>query len=109
MKRLIELINTEDKKNPYTDQELAELLSIPRLKVIQKRNELNIPDSRDRRKELLLTDLKEVLYENIDISERKVTELMLKKGYNTFKKYHSQKYEGCNSRNYRKKRYYTKD
>lgn len=82
MKRLIELINNEDKKNPYTDQDIAELLFIPRLKVIQERNELNIPDSRDRRKELLLTDLKEVLYENPDISERKVTELMLKKGYN---------------------------
>lgn len=82
MQKLTELINTEDKKNPYTDQELAELLSIPRLKVIQKRNELNIPDSRDRRKELLLADLNEVLYENINISERKVTELMIKKGYN---------------------------
>jgi len=82
VKNLIEFINTEDKKNPYTDQELAELLSIPRIKVIQKRNELNIPDSRDRRKELLLADFKEVLYENINISERKVTDLMIKKGYN---------------------------
>lgn len=82
MQRLIELINTEDKKNPYTDQDLAELLSIPRLKVIQKRNELNIPDSRDRRKELLLTDLKKILSDNANISERKVTELMIKKGYN---------------------------
>lgn len=61
MQRLIEFINSEDKKNPYTDQELAEFLSIPRLKVIQKRNELNIPDSRDRRKELLLADLREIL------------------------------------------------
>lgn len=82
MKSLNELINTEDKKNPYTDQELAELLSIPRLKVIQKRNELNIPDSRDRRKELLLADLKEILHENINMSERKVTELMVNRGYN---------------------------
>lgn len=82
MQRIIELINTEDKKNPYTDQDLAELLSIPRLKVIQKRNELNIPDSRDRRKELLLTDLKKILSDNANISERKVTELMIKKGYN---------------------------
>lgn len=32
MQRLIEFINSEDKKNPYTDQELAEFLSIPRLK-----------------------------------------------------------------------------
>lgn len=81
MEKLIELINTEDKKNPYTDQELAELLFVPRLKVIQKRNELNIPDSRDRRKDLLLKDLKQILNENINISERKVTELMIKKGY----------------------------
>lgn len=82
MQRLIELINSEDKKNPYTDQELAEFLSIPRLKVIQKRNELNIPDSRDRRKELLLADLREILKKNINLSERKVTELMMERGYN---------------------------
>nr|WP_017209666.1 sigma 54-interacting transcriptional regulator [Clostridium beijerinckii] len=82
MQRLIELINSEDKKNPYTDQELAEFLSIPRLKVIQKRNELNIPDSRDRRKELLLADLREILKKNINLSERKVTELMTERGYN---------------------------
>lgn len=81
MKSLIELINTEDKKNPYTDQELAEFLSIPRLKIIQKRNELNIPDSRDRRKDLLLSDLKEILCEHANISERKITELMIQKGY----------------------------
>ncbi|NRY03306.1 sigma 54-interacting transcriptional regulator [Clostridium beijerinckii] len=82
MQRLIEFINSEDKKNPYTDQELAEFLSIPRLKVIQKRNELNIPDSRDRRKELLLADLREILKKNINLSERKVTELMMERGYN---------------------------
>ncbi|EHI97230.1 PTS system transcriptional activator [Clostridium sp. DL-VIII] len=82
MQRLIELINSEDKKNPYTDQELAGFLSIPRLKVIQMRNELNIPDSRDRRKELLLADLRDILQKNMSLSERKVTELMVKRGYN---------------------------
>ncbi len=81
MRRLSELIDTEDKKNPYTDQELSELLSIPRLKVIEKRRELSIPDSRDRRKALLLSDLKEILYSN-NISERKATERMIQKGYN---------------------------
>lgn len=82
MQRLIQLINNEDKKNPYKDQELAEFLSIPRLRVIQIRNELNIPDSRDRRKNLLLADLREVLRQNINLSERKVTELMIERGYN---------------------------
>ncbi len=82
MQKLIELINSEDKKNPYTDQELAGFLSIPRLRVIQMRNELNIPDSRDRRKELFLTDLREILRKNINLSERKITELMIERGYN---------------------------
>ena len=82
MEKLIEIIEKEDKKNPYTDQELSKMLSIPRLKIISERNKLNIPDSRDRRRKVLLEDLKDILSTNKNISERKITELMIKRGYN---------------------------
>lgn len=82
MQKLIEIINNEDKKNPFTDQELAKMLSMPRIKIINERNKLNIPDSRDRRKDLLLRDLKIILSEYPNLSERKTTELMIDKGYN---------------------------
>ncbi|GKU28458.1 sigma 54-interacting transcriptional regulator [Clostridium folliculivorans] len=81
MDKLIEIIKTEDKKNPYTDQELSEMLSMPRAKIIAERNRLNIPDSRDRRKDILLKDLKEILKMNPNVSERKLTELMIERGY----------------------------
>ncbi|MBL4930463.1 sigma 54-interacting transcriptional regulator [Clostridium paridis] len=81
MREISEIISSEDKKNPYTDQELADMLSMPRIKVINERNKLNIPDSRDRRKDILLKDLKEILSLNPNVSERKLTELMIDRGY----------------------------
>ncbi|MBK1813630.1 sigma 54-interacting transcriptional regulator [Clostridium sp. YIM B02505] len=81
MDKLIEIIKTEDKKNPYTDQELSEMLCMPRAKIIAERNKLNIPDSRDRRKDILLKDLKEILKIHPNASERKLTELMVERGY----------------------------
>ncbi len=82
MEKLVEIIKQEDKKNPYTDQELAKILSLPRLKIISERNKLNIPDSRDRRKKMLLEDLKDILTKNPNMSERKITDLMIERGYN---------------------------
>ncbi|WP_238886093.1 sigma 54-interacting transcriptional regulator [Clostridium sp. YIM B02551] len=81
MREISEIISSEDKKNPYTDQELADMLSMPRIKVINERNKLNIPDSRDRRKDILLKDLREILSLNPNVSERKLTELMIDRGY----------------------------
>lgn len=45
--RLKKLIETENKKNPYTDEQLAELLDLRRDAVTVLRGELNIPDSRE--------------------------------------------------------------
>lgn len=81
MERIQEIIKEEDKKNPYTDQQLAEILLTTRVKVISERNRLKIPDSRDRRRECLLRDLKEILKSNSNISERKLTEIMNERGY----------------------------
>ncbi|MDD7796338.1 sigma 54-interacting transcriptional regulator [Clostridium sp. 'White wine YQ'] len=81
MREISEIISSEDKKNPYTDQELADMLSMPRIKVINERNKQNIPDSRDRRKDILLKDLKEILSLSPNVSERKLTELMIDRGY----------------------------
>ena len=51
--RLIQLLEAEDKKNPYTDEQLAKILNIRRDAVTVLRSELNIPDSRERRKPYL--------------------------------------------------------
>ena len=53
MKKILLEIQNEDKKNPYTDKELSEILGISRGDIVQFRKINNIPNSRDRRKELL--------------------------------------------------------
>ena len=75
-------INSEDNKNPYTDQELARRLNLSRADVISFRKKHNIPDSRERRKICIIKDLKKILEKNEKISERKITELLIEQGYN---------------------------
>jgi DNA-directed RNA polymerase specialized sigma54-like protein len=51
--KLIKIIKSENKKCPFTDDEIAKQLSVTREAVTQLRKELDIPDSRDRRKTYL--------------------------------------------------------
>lgn len=52
MDKILREIQREDKKNPYTDQELAEMLNVARSEVISVRKKNNILDSRERRKNI---------------------------------------------------------
>lgn len=80
--KIIEVINFEDKKNPYTDEEIAKKLGILRETVTEYRNENGIPDSRQRRKELILKDAVEIIKNNRKISDRNFTQELNEKGYN---------------------------
>lgn len=82
MNNILREIEREDKKNPYTDQELADLLNLKRSEIIALRKKYNILDSRERRKKVLLKDLIEVIEENKSLSERKIAEILVNKGYN---------------------------
>lgn len=82
MNIILKEIDNEDKKNPYTDQELAQILNISRADVIAFRKKFNIPDSRERKKIFLIKDLRDILKKYDNLSERKITELMIEKGYN---------------------------
>lgn len=82
MNSILNEIEREDKKNPYTDQELADLLHIKRSEIIALRKKYNILDSRERRKKILIKDLIEVIESNNDLSERKIAEVLVEKGYN---------------------------
>ncbi|MDX5618048.1 RNA polymerase subunit sigma-54 [Clostridioides difficile] len=48
MDKILREIQREDKKNPYTDQELAEMLNVASSEVITVRNKNNILASRAR-------------------------------------------------------------
>lgn len=81
-KLILDLINKEDKKNPLTDEEIAEKLNILRETVTNIRNNNNIKDSRERRKEVLINDIQSIVMGSKNISDRKLTALLGEKGYN---------------------------
>ncbi|MGB9779574.1 sigma 54-interacting transcriptional regulator [Caldanaerobacter sp.] len=80
--KIFEIIQKEDKKNPLTDEQIAALLNIKREDVTQFRLKNNIPDSRERRKPYLLEDLKKIIKEDPDISDRNLTKELNLLGYN---------------------------
>ncbi|NLZ51672.1 MAG: sigma 54-interacting transcriptional regulator [Thermoanaerobacteraceae bacterium] len=78
---LKKLIEAEDKKNPYTDEQLAKMLNLRRDTVTVLRSELNIPDSRERRKPYLLKEIKEIILRNPNISTRQLTRTIKESGF----------------------------
>ena len=80
MDKILREIQREDKKNPYTDQELAEMLNVARSEVISVRKKNNILDSRERRKKILIKDISKIVSENPQMSERKITEILIENG-----------------------------
>lgn len=77
---LLELISTENKKAPYTDEKLAELIGIRREQVIELRKREGIPDSRTRLKPALTAAIKKCLETSPNISDRALTELIREDG-----------------------------
>ena len=76
-----DLIQNEDKKNPYTDEKLGELCNLSREEVTLLRQELGLPDSRERRRRVLLPEVRELLDENEKLSDRKLTAILNDRGY----------------------------
>ena len=79
--KLLKIIQEEDKKNPLTDEECAKLLFINRSEVTQLRQALGIPDSRERRKPLLIKVIRKIKSEDPLISERNLTAEINKRGF----------------------------
>lgn len=79
-KKLLKLIEVEDKKNPLTDEQLAQNLIISRSEATLLRQSAGLPDSRERRKFLLIEEIKDIINCNKNISERNLTEELNKRG-----------------------------
>lgn len=79
--RLIRLIDKEDNKKPYTDLQLADILNLRRELITLWRQKLGIPDSRERRKNILIKTMMEIVESNRDISERELTKKVKEKGF----------------------------
>ncbi len=81
IKKLLSLIHSEDKKNPFTDEELARKLRMSREKVNELRLSADIPNYLARRESALLAAIERILDENYDISSRKMVIELNKLGF----------------------------
>lgn len=75
------LINNEDKRNPLTDENISNMLSTRREDITFLRKELGIEDSRNRRKVVLMKDLKNIVKENPSINKNDITKKLNSMGY----------------------------
>ncbi|GAA0107906.1 MULTISPECIES: sigma 54-interacting transcriptional regulator [Clostridium] len=80
--KILEVIEGEDKKNPYTDEELAEKLNVDRKVITKCRKNNHVQSSRDRQKDHAIKDAIDILKVNKNISERAFTTELNKLGYN---------------------------
>jgi ribulose-phosphate 3-epimerase len=80
-RKLRQLLAQEDKRSPLTDQQLAEKLGVRREEITLLRNQLGIPDSRERRREMLTADAADILSKEPDISARALTDRLQALGY----------------------------
>ncbi|WP_169833037.1 sigma 54-interacting transcriptional regulator [Geosporobacter ferrireducens] len=80
--KIVSTIHEEDPNNPYTDEQIAELLSINRDIVLTTRKEYSISNSRERKRERLNKELIKLLKENSKISQREITIKLKAKGFN---------------------------
>ena len=82
IEKIKKCIQSEDKKNPLTDDQIAVKLGMKREQVTNLRKKNNIPDSRERRKPYLMQFLGELLKENPNMSELALTDAVKSNGYN---------------------------
>ncbi|WP_271811710.1 sigma 54-interacting transcriptional regulator [Clostridium beijerinckii] len=79
--KLINIINTENKKNPLTDVQIAKFLGVARESITNLRKELNIANSRQRRYPYLKVATSTILKKNKDIAVSELTRELLAEGF----------------------------
>ncbi|NTW71936.1 MAG: sigma 54-interacting transcriptional regulator [Eubacteriaceae bacterium] len=79
--KLLQLIKDEDKKNPFTDEQLSELLAMNRSNITLLRSKLEIPDSRVRRMPILIPEIQGIIDDREKISIADITEELRSRGF----------------------------
>ncbi|WP_242703766.1 sigma 54-interacting transcriptional regulator [Candidatus Enterococcus moelleringii] len=79
--RMVQMIDSEDLKNPYTDQELAEHLKLSRSSITTMRKKAGIENSRERREAILLKAITAILEAEPTISMNQLTKQLVDSGY----------------------------
>ncbi len=79
--KIMELIENEDKRNPLTDSDIARLVNTTREYITQFRTDKNISNSRQRKEAILYSDIKELIIEDKNISDRQLCKKLSLLGY----------------------------
>ena len=83
--QFLDLIESEDKKNPLTDDQIASLLSISRQGAIRLRAKYSIDSYNKRRETCLNRDVQTILERHPEISDRELTKTLQDMGYQVSK------------------------
>ncbi len=82
MKReLQDIILKENKKVPLTDMQLGEKLLVSREYITSLRKDLNIVDSRERKKKYICEEIVQLIKTNQTLSYREITNVIKSRGY----------------------------
>ncbi len=84
-RRFLDLIKSEDKKNPLTDDQIASLLSISRQGAIRLRAKYSIESYNKRREACLNRCVQAILEKHPEISDRELTKTLQDMGYQVSK------------------------
>lgn len=76
---ILELIETENKKMPLTDNDIAERVNTTRAYITQFRKEKNVPNSNLRREKILCNDIKKIIIDYKLTSDKLISDNMLSK------------------------------
>ena len=79
--KLQDIILKEDRKGPLTDMQLGEKLLVSREYITSLRKELDIADSRDRKKKYICEEVLQLIKTNKKLSYREITSTIKSRGY----------------------------
>ncbi|KDR96644.1 Transcriptional regulator containing an AAA-type ATPase domain and a DNA-binding domain [Peptoclostridium litorale DSM 5388] len=80
-RQLLKIIESENGKNPFKDEQLANMLGISRTKVNELRNKLEIPSYTERRNNSLTAEIENIIENDPEISIRQIVVKLNKNGF----------------------------
>ncbi len=81
LKKIKEIIEREDITQPLSDEEISQKISVLRETVTNVRNELNIPNSRERKKNSILEIIHSLKKKNNDMNSKQISMEFAKLGF----------------------------
>lgn len=81
VEKLLQLIEGENPHRPFTDEELAKRMNVNRERIVELRMQAGLPDSRERLRQALLPELRQLAAARPGLSLRAMTAALNQMGY----------------------------